>query len=288
MSNLYKYRSFGVNSLRELCQSEVYFSDPKKFNDPLDCSPTLANDVCLSELEELCHRMITKQFNKEKADRDIQEYRYLSTEYGDYRTNPEVQTYYINMLTDEVKRQLDTTMKNRGILSLSNKWNSPLMWSHYADEHKGICIEYDISRAVCTKPKMVDYNCGRKIQISSLIQWIFYNSEEALKEIEHKYFYAKARQWNYEEEWRYISETQGPASTPFHLSGIYFGMRCEVSVISSIVKLLNGTESNLKFYHVYGSQDSFELLRREVDIDELVACTPRPSVAVMFGNIKND
>ena len=141
MTNLYKYRSFGVNSLRELCQSEVHFSDPKKFNDPLDCSPTLINDVGLEDLEKLCHRMIEKNYDEDRANSEIQNYRYLSTEYGDYRTDPEVQKYYVRMISDEIKRQLDQMMKSRGVLSLSSLWNSPLMWSHYADEHKGICIE---------------------------------------------------------------------------------------------------------------------------------------------------
>ncbi len=130
MKNLYKYRSFGVNSLRELCESEVYFSDPDKFNDPLDCSPTLINDVDLNVLEGLCHKMIMERTDKENADKEIQNYRYLSKEYGDYRVDIEVQDYYGRMISDEVKNQLDLIMKSRGVLSLSSQWNSPLMWSH--------------------------------------------------------------------------------------------------------------------------------------------------------------
>ncbi len=288
MTKLYKYRSFGVNSLKELCESEVSYSDPKNFNDPLDCSPTLINDVCLSELENLCDRMLMNNFNRDKANREINNYRYLSTEYGDYKIEQDDQEYYKRMIVDEIKHQLDITMKSRGVLSLASQWNSPLMWSHYADEHKGICIEYDISRAVCKKPKMVDYYGGRGINISRLVDLIIYDSEEAKEEIEYKYFYTKAGQWSYEEEWRYISETQGVKPVPFHLSGIYFGMRCNISVVSSIVKLLNGSESNVRFYHTYASQDSFELHKREIEVEELMACTPRPSAALAFGSIPND
>lgn len=288
MTKLYKYRPFEVNSLRELCESEVYFSDPNKFNDPLDCSPTLINDVSLNDLEQLCHRMVMKNYDKDRADREIHNYRYLSTEHGDYRTDQKVQKYYIRMIVDEVKRQLDHMMKSRGVLSLASQWNSPLMWSHYADEHKGICIEYDISRAVCKKPKKVDYKGGRGIYISQIVDLIFNNTVRAKEEIEHKYFYTKAGQWNYEEEWRYVSEDQGARSVPFHLSGIYFGMRCEISVVSSIVKLLDGAESKVSFYHTYASQDSFDLHRREVEVEELMACTPRTSAALAFGSIPNE
>lgn len=287
MKNLYKYRSFGVNSLRELCESEVYFSDPKKFNDPLDCSPTLINDVNLSDLEKLCHRMIVNNHNKDKANRKLHNYRCLSTEYGDYKRDPEVQKYYAGMIVDEVKQQLDCLMKSRGILSLSKQWNSPLMWSHYADEHKGICIEYDISQAVCESPKMVDYMGDRGILISKVVDFVFNNSETSKEEIEHKYFYTKAGQWDYEEEWRYVSNVQGTQSVPFPLCGVYFGMRCEISVVSSIVKLLGGTESKVKFYDTYANQDSFDLRRRELYIEELMVNTPRVSARLAFGSMNN-
>lgn len=287
MTKLYKYKSFGINSLRSLCESEVYYSDPKKFNDPLDCSPSLINDVDLKDLETLCHRMIMDKSDRKKADKEIQYYRYLSTEYGDYRIDKEVQNYYMRMIYDEILRQLDLTMKSHGVLSLSSQWKSPLMWSHYADEHKGICIEYDISHAVCEKPVEVDYKGSRGILISNIVEWVFNNSEIAKKEIENKYFYTKASQWGYEEEWRYISESQGRRSVPFHTTGIYFGMRCEVSIVSSIVKLMNGAETNIKFFQTYVSRDSFDLLKREVDVDELTQCTPRPSAALAFGTIPN-
>jgi len=286
MTILYKYRPFGVYSLRELCESEVYFSDPKQFNDPLDCSPTLINDVSLDDLEKLCYRMISNRYDEVRASSDIQNFRYLSTEYGDYRTDPEVKKCYERMISDEVKRQLDQFMKSRGVLSLSSQWNSPLMWSHYADEHKGLCIEYDISLAVCESPKMVDYKGGRGIQISHIVDFVFNNSETSMKEIEHKYFYTKAGQWDYEEEWRYVSNSQGSQSVPFPLSGVNFGMRCEISVISSIVKLLGGAESKVNFYETYASQNSFDLHRREVEIEELMACTPRVSARLAFGSIQ--
>lgn len=41
------------------------------------------------------------------------------------------------------KRGLDSELGNEGVLTLSATWKSGLMWSHYADEHRGICIEYD-------------------------------------------------------------------------------------------------------------------------------------------------
>lgn len=32
---------------------------------------------------------------------------------------------------------------NIGILSLTKKWNNTLMWAHYTDSHKGLCVGFD-------------------------------------------------------------------------------------------------------------------------------------------------
>jgi hypothetical protein len=45
---------------------------------------------------------------------------------------------------------------------------------------------------------------------------------------------------------------------------------------------MNGSKSNLKFYETYASPDSFKLLRTDLDVGELEACTPRQSAALIF------
>ncbi|QKQ26313.1 DUF2971 domain-containing protein [Candidatus Reidiella endopervernicosa] len=34
--------------------------------------------------------------------------------------------------------------KECGIISFSKDWNNPLMWAHYGDKHKGMCLGFDI------------------------------------------------------------------------------------------------------------------------------------------------
>ena len=33
----------------------------------------------------------------------------------------------------------------RGILCFSESWRDPVMWSHYADSHRGICLGFDVA-----------------------------------------------------------------------------------------------------------------------------------------------
>ena len=54
---LYKYRSFNSYTLRLLCEDEVYYANPRSFNDPLDCNPTIQNDLDINSLKNLYQKM---------------------------------------------------------------------------------------------------------------------------------------------------------------------------------------------------------------------------------------
>lgn len=278
MTYLYKYRTFESNTLRMLCESEVYYSNPSLFNDPLDCSPTVIVDIELADLESLYRKMI----GEGQANGRLIDFRYFQDEDGTHSVPDE---FYQSKISDEISHRLDVEMKQgRGVLSLAHNWNSPLMWSHYADKHKGICIEYDVTLSVCDPPKKVDYKSDRGILASEIKSWVFDESLSAKEKIEQKYFYTKASQWEYEEEWRYIQSNQGRQQAPFHIKGIYFGMRCERSVASSVVRLMRDSTPKLNFYRVSPNPNSFELARTELDDGELDGYfRPMQSARMVFG-----
>src|ERR1700733_13101514 len=81
---LYKYRAFNVHSLRLITQAELFYADPRGFNDPLDCNPTIAVDVDRMSVESLCYELVARDSGIEEAKETIQRCRFNSTEYGDY------------------------------------------------------------------------------------------------------------------------------------------------------------------------------------------------------------
>ena len=126
---LYKYRSFNVYTLRLLTEAEIYYSDPRCFNDPLDCNPTITVDVDRLSLERLCYKQLRNTgINEQKASAAINELRCKSTEYGDYKTDASVEKYLSEkLLAVEIKRLLSAEMRRIGVFSLSETWGSPLM-----------------------------------------------------------------------------------------------------------------------------------------------------------------
>jgi len=50
-----------------------------------------------------------------------------------------------------MRRHMDS---KSGVLCMSKNWDSPLMWAHYADSHKGIVLGFDVPERAFYK---VDY-----------------------------------------------------------------------------------------------------------------------------------
>ena len=89
-------------------------------------------------------------------------------------------------------------------LSSSNKINS--LWAHYANNHNGICIEYDMNyfgdkkylRDSCFKVEYVKKSDSTK----DLKKQMKYDAHS--RNLMLKPFLKKSEEWNYEKEWRII------------------------------------------------------------------------------------
>lgn len=282
---LYKYRAFNVNTLRLLSEAEVYYADPASFNDPLDSKPSIQIDTDRVTLEKLLYQILVKSVNKEYALKNIENHRYMSSQYGDYTTDFETEKYYKQLLASNVKGLLYEELGQRGVLSLAKRWDCPLMWSHYADEHRGLCIEYDMTTYVWHGLHPVDYRLPRSIKISELYDWKMKGSTSAEKAIKNIFYLAKAPQWRYEQEWREIGNFIGSSSAPARVSAIHFGLRCDSSVITAIVKLHTSLNPPVKFYAIHPQDDSFSLKRRLIDTDEIEATGIRSSPLLDFNDV---
>lgn len=83
------------------------------------------------------------------------------------------------------KKQLS---KTRGLLCFSKDWNNPVQWSHYANNHKGVCLGFDFPKKYLTK---VDY-VEKRLSHNGII-------DEVLM---IKFLTTKFIHWSYEQEYR--------------------------------------------------------------------------------------
>lgn len=287
-SRLYKYKSFSVDSLDLLVSDRLYFADPTTFNDPLDCNPSVLNDINnVNELNSILHKLVKENHQKElaKAAKKIK-YKGLRTlEKIEMLGESEARKLIDNISWDVdnygddfyasasfyIKRYL---LKNYevGVLSLARKFNCPLMWSHYADQHKGFCIGYDTSENDSLDIHPVDYKGNRFIRTQQVHDMLFGSNDNikntAKKEIDRVILLSKAPSWKYENEYRVINN-QGLQNSPFRLSDVTFGLRFKESAKFSVMSALQSRQGDIDFYEMSLSNDSFKLKRKLINLENM-------------------
>ncbi len=301
--NLFKYLSFSDRLLQQLCYDQVYFADPVSFNDPLDCLPVVEADLAAVDLEALLAQLVLNRSAKEidaamkklrlRGEKAMArrekltdtEVRRLIGNINYHATNPDLndpQTYICNALSREIERELRGAHET-GVFCLSAKFDSPLMWSHYADQHRGVCVEYGVSSLAAKKLHPVAYGDSRKVKASQIRNWILNDDSDAQQTIDKISLLTKSKEWAYEREWRLLGPV-GLNYSPISLKSVIFGMRCPQVIRYTIVRALEG-RADIKFWEIAQPSDHFKLKRVRLNIEEMKAGLPYCSVVDEFENL---
>ena len=196
---LYKYTSHKY--LKTIIEnSSIWFSNLESLNDPFECN--LSN-----------HYYSYVKYEKEKSKyfRDRTSSRFPSrrpgplNHYYDYPLEGRQERY---VSRDVSKRAAHYwTLQNRRneayILSLSQTYDNPVLWAHYAENHSGVCIGVDENEIETT---LADLNLEwRKISVKYLATTIA--SSGSYGDIDETFWSSisvKHPKWKYEEEIRYV------------------------------------------------------------------------------------
>ncbi|MEG0056790.1 MULTISPECIES: DUF2971 domain-containing protein [Bacteria] len=285
--SLYKYLNFNENTLKLMCLLQAYYSDPANFNDPLDCKPKLKNDLSLDELKNtftsIMLRKLEKQFSQslktlkfsgEKSDSRALQLAHTEVsniishmEYNSTAPDINDKIEYLKMAyTSAIEKEIVNTFKT-GVLCLSSKFDSPLMWSHYASKHQGLCIEYDMSNIEDNSVYKVEYGGSRKILTSDIKDWLDNTNINNTNKLKQVCLLTKSEEWRYESEWRIFGRVGLGDSLP-PIKSIIFGLKCDDVTIYTVMKAMVTKDRKLKFWKIYNEGDKFKLKRQRIHPDD--------------------
>ena len=131
---LYKYCPWDDYAKENLMKSQLYPQVASKENDPFDHLPAFNRQDWVTKIAKV-HRLPVLRVNK------------------DYNK-------FIDYWINDIK-------SHTFIICLSKEYNDILMWSHYADSHRGICIGYDASK--CTNRIIPVAYSNKRVVIPSAI-----------------------------------------------------------------------------------------------------------------------
>ena len=296
---LYKYRTFNKQTLELLVGDELYFADPSTFNDPFDSRPSLETDIQDEDLvrtlmtlviqrttQEMRHHLAAAgakgpraeayigRRSREEADRCIAEIDYYATE-PDFDPFEYRRSLLGHKIQNEVLRQYE-----KGVVSLAARDDCPLMWSHYGDQHGGVCIGYSIPDDTAGDVRKIQYG-GSRIVKASMVAQMLAGDDAARREVDQAVLLRKAESWGYEQEWRMIGR-RGVQSSTLELEEVTFGLKCEEEVKYTVMKLLQNRDRRVKFYEMREEFGTFELKKDEVTYDdELFVHFPRRHLSIL-------
>lgn len=288
---LYKYRGFSNLTLDMLVSDRLFFADPSTFNDPLDTNPSLKIDVGSDVLESTLSQLVEERVREEMsaaakslryngprtlehiARQSLDRVASILADIRYHATNPEydigdpLQFLLGQYVEDELLRRY-----NKGIVSLGERVDCPLMWSHYGDQHRGICVGYSVPSNAVGDLHKVRYG-GSRIVAASDIATMLRGDDAARQKVDRAVLTKKAFDWRYEREWRLVGR-RGPQDSPLEMEEVVFGMRCDTPVKYAVVKALEQRSRRVRFHEIRRQSGTFLLKKYALNENELTASLP--------------
>ena len=114
--------------------------------------------------------------------------------------NNDLSNFFLSVIDDIFKKKNVTNKENTYLTCFSENPNIKLMWAHYTDNNKGICIKYNIKnyeylKHACYPIKYQDgYDYTEELS----------NFKEHMYKLAFDPYLRKETDWNYEKEWRLL------------------------------------------------------------------------------------
>lgn len=186
-SHVYKYRRWDNNFHKHILEnSELFFSDPRDFDDPLDCNPPIdypkGHDLFIYILN---YSFLHNNYNY------VEHVIFASNM---YKRSPLA-------FPDElkkVKEKMDNDFNNHfGVLSLTEDCFNDYMWHEYSNNHEGFCVGFDTQILFDS----FKGGCGSVLYKDPLPTIDF--AKDSLDVKIFKTVYCKEKKWENEKEFRF-------------------------------------------------------------------------------------
>ncbi len=315
-SSLFKFYKQTSDNIIDISQQRLWVPHPSDFNDPFDCRPGYdikgyekdmvlkyikhhgcvdikdsENGFTLDEFDLLLSSLTTRRYiwHNQFEDYDTVLMRLLNKKSDEFKyTIYDVIFRARNNASASIEIVANTNIRV-ACFSAIDRWtnfkDAIHMWSHYADNHKGFCVEYDLSplnKQVPLSLKDYDYRkrhreymderlkvlllaglfpviyTGNRLNISKTkLRKIRIDDINSLKSndnvdpILYKAYVVKSAKWNYEKEWRIILDGNVceyyDNRIPFpYIKTIFLGCKMTTENVDTMVEIAENIGATVK------------------------------------------
>lgn len=279
-SKLYRYRNVNAHTLDAFKKDEIWGSSVYTFNDPFECmphcDPNRAKDILKMELniEQIAEKFRAYQRGDDQTLQAVFSSEQLQQIFANLPPNihPNTIKKPFSLFCESVLRLFESCQNEferifysaiideqirRSIACFTESNDYSAMWGHYADSHRGFCLEYDFRSCIasCSENCADIQSCTNLMMVPAIAPVVYadvrYDATyivlplllSRLADIAHieikpiyedlmaivKSLLTKSMDWSYEKEWRMFSAFSDNA--PFHSiyrlrsTAVYIGAR---------------------------------------------------------------
>ena len=291
---LYRLRAYDDRSVKALVEDKLYFSRADYFNDPYDC-------LLYFDPKEIRKRL-EKMFSDESLRVGIDQSGLQFPIFGIARSKEEyihkfglIRSEIIDNMCEKHLEAISLMQKTTFVICFCETVLSPIMWSHYSNNHRGFAIEYEFEPDVfAPTPYMTNESNSVVYGWNSLLP-VFYSKHRADATELAKLFclcetkdrlrpkserwmeglflpdmltrtklsVVKSESWSYEREWRMVVTREWPNDIvnnqlPINkkASAIYLGEKMEQEHKNELIYIAH--DKNIPVYEMHTDYTSKE------------------------------
>lgn len=234
---LYKYTAINERSLTNLEHNRLYAQSPNMFNDPYEFIFRFEfPDEHLIHFLKLIYGNQHQKFIEMKS------------------TKQEILKYARDYFFTEHRNEV-------GAACFTEDARNELLWAHYTDNHKGMCLEFDSTKDPFNQSMQVKY----VEEVPIITYHDLAGTPDMISKAITKPFLTKPNIWSYEKEWRILTEANSfiPYDDESILS-ITFGFFCPMETKQTVMN--RTAHLSITYYEIVRAKDSYRIERAPIEL----------------------
>lgn len=257
---LFKFRNVNEKTLESIANNEIWFANVDSLNDPFELFYKIIFDLDENNVDSFFKLMVEVADDREKYNKlnvdELHPQIEFARQYQDIIANFPVHTkrLIVDGINENIKalnkQVLKKIREETKLFCLSTVDSHPLLWGHYANGMRGICIEYDFNKQK-RSPYFGSCYVEYKKQPLTLKVADFIRRNHHINDFSEDIFGTKNTSWAYEEEFRLIANGEHWAGNKYKLSegvikSILIGEFIDHRDLEKLLKVVDGTDIELK------------------------------------------
>ena len=224
--HVFRFRPPNENTISELKEHYIWFSDRDSLNDDLDSNPEFVQLSTDPKEQKLLYNTIAERILDPKTKA-----------YFDKHMNTE-------RLQEFASTKIKPFVSSFGIACFTMYTMNEKLWDIYSENNKGVCLHFDSSN----DPKFF-HNILPMFYVSEIKE----REYSAISQPNHiiDLFYKKTKKWSYEKELRLLKDKTGRISfKPSSLRNVLIGYDAEKGFIEAVLYSVKDNYKNVKVFQI--------------------------------------